>query len=93
VWREIARVLKPGGRVAVFGPGAAQAAATGVAESVRHWWAAWPGRSGVGNGADAKEAGWGHRHEVKSAYIDGMVTGRTPLYQKITKELPAGEAK
>jgi len=65
---------------------------TAVAESGRHWWAAWPGRYWC-----RKRSGWPKRPGLwgTSSRVEVGVHRRhgglaEPLYQKITKELPAG---
>lgn len=92
VWREISRVLKPGGRVAVSDLALIQPLPPVIAGMVEALVGCVAGAVLVSETERmAREAGLGNIElKAKSDYIDGMVDWQDPLYQKITAHLPAG---
>jgi SAM-dependent methyltransferase len=92
VWREIARVLEPGGRVVVSDLALLKPLPAAIVESVEALVGCVAGAVLVSETERmAKEAGLGDIvTKSKSAYIDGMVDWQDPLYQKIIANLRAG---
>ena len=92
VWREIARVLKPGGRVAVSDVALVQPLPQAIAESVQALVGCIAGAVLVSETERmAREAGLVDiQLDLRSDWVDSMADWQDPFYREILAHLPPG---
>ncbi|MDF1809583.1 MAG: arsenite methyltransferase [Phycisphaerales bacterium] len=94
VWNEIARVLKPGGRVAVSDIALLKPLPIEVKEIVESWAGCVAGAIPVETMRSQMEfAGFdGITFTPKPHYVEALTAANDPLYTKVTELLPDGES-
>lgn len=91
VWREIARVLKPSGRVAVSDLALVKPLPRSILSDIEALIGCVAGATLIDNTRRMAEAAGlvDIQLESKSEYIDAMTSWQDPLYQRIIEQLPA----
>ena len=92
VWREIARVLKPGGRVSVSDIALLKPLPEGAQASIEAIVGCVAGAALVGETKKmVKAAGLvAAEYELKSSYIDSMANWSDPVFRELAKKFPSG---
>jgi SAM-dependent methyltransferase len=93
VWREIARILKPGGRIAISDIALLKALPSAVLERAEHWVGCVAGAVPVEETRSMMSAAGLVDIEVqpRPEYVSMLERLRDPLYRELAELLPAGE--
>jgi arsenite methyltransferase len=93
VWNEIARVLKPGGRVAISDMALFKPLPEGVKEIVESWAGCIAGAARIDDLREQMTAAGLERVTLtaKPEYVNALMNAADPLYAKVLEHLPTGE--